>query len=410
MTKSTNLSRSLIFLLIMLALPLLACETLLGADEPLTPIDEAVVVTVEAVPVVTAAVEEATTPAELVPTAEPETPTDDPVPTEPAPTETAEPADTPLPEPSSPVGMARENPYSRTELIQAPNWDIQVLEVVRGEEALQMVMEANQFNDPPLPGMDYVLILVHATSTYEDNESHEISEFDFALTGDRHIRYNPAFVFDLEPVLDAELLAGGETEGWLAFPAGIDEGNIILIFDEWISFDDENERYIALEEGASVRTPGDLVEISPNDIGISLENPAAIGETAITERWAVTLLEVVRGQRALDMIMEANEFNSPPEEGFSYILAWVQARNISSDEEAEWIDSGNFEVVGELNEVYSSPYFTTPDPVLDWQAFPGAELEGWVALQAAEDEGDLVMIFDSFYDFSDTSTRYFAMD
>ncbi len=403
MTRFNKPSRTLILLLILLALPLLACETLLGADEPSPVFEEAI--TVEAVPLETTAVEEATTPAEQAPTADPETPTE-----EAAPTETAEPADTPLPEPSGPLGMTRNNPYPTTELVQAPNWDIQVLQVVRGDEALQMVLDANQFNDPPPEGMEYVLVLVHATSTYEDNESHEISDFDFALTGDRLIRYDPAFVFDLEPVLDAELLPGGESEGWLAFPVSIDEGNTILIFDEWISFDEDNERYIALEEGAAVMTPGDLVDYTPNELGTSRDNPAAIGETAITERWAVTLLEVVRGQEALDMIMAANEFNSPPEEGVEYILARVHARNISGDEEAEWIDSGNFEVAGELNEVYSSPYFTTPDPMLDWQAYPGAELEGWVALQAAEGEAGLVMIFDSFYDFSDTSMRYFAME
>ncbi len=410
MTRFTNLSRSLIFLLILLALPLLSCETLLGADEPAQVFEEAVEVTVEAVPLEATAVEEATTPAEQAPTADPETVTEESAPTEPAPTETAEPADRPLPQSSGPVGMTRQNPYPTTELVQAPNWDIQVLEVVRGDEAVQMVMDANQYNDPPPSSMEYVLVLVHATSTYEDNSSHEISDFDFALTGDRLIRYDPAFVFDLEPVLDAELLPGGESEGWLAFPVSIDEGNTILIFDEWISFDEDNERYIALEEGAAVRTPGDLADYTPNELGTSRDNPAAIGETAITERWAVTLLEVVRGQEALDMIMAANEFNSPPEEGVEYILARVQARNISSDEEAEWIDSGNFEVAGELNEVYSSPYFTTPDPMLDWQAYPGAELEGWVALQATDGEGGLVMIFDSFYDFSDTSMRYFAME
>ena len=55
-------------------------------------------------------------------------------------TETPLPANTPepstIPAPAAP-GLSRNNPYPRSTTINAPNWNIQVLEIKRGDSACQ---------------------------------------------------------------------------------------------------------------------------------------------------------------------------------------------------------------------------------------------------------------------------------
>jgi hypothetical protein len=405
MSHSPRMFLRLLLLFVLLALPVLACDTVLSPDGG----DEATAV-IEVIP---DTAEEAAATVDVLPT-EASAPTELPAATEAAePTDEPEPTAVPEVEVDGPVGdvgMSRANPYSLGELVQAPNWDIQILEVVRGDEAWQMVLEANEYNEPPVVGMEYVLVKIFARNTYEDGTEHEITYSDFNLTGDHYKRYSTAYVVDPEPALEAVLFPGGETEGWITFPVDIGEGNLVLIFDEWANFDDDRFRYLAVEEGASLAIPAEVLDVEPNDIGLTRDNPAQIGETTISDNWEITLLEVVRGEAAEAMVMEAYEFNDPPEEGFEYVLARVQMRNISSEEASEWLDNSNFTTVGELNEVYDSPYYIVPDPDFDFYAYPGAEGEGWVALQAAKDEGGLLMIFESFLDFDGNSRRYFAME
>jgi hypothetical protein len=51
-----------------------------------------------------------------------------------------------------------------------------------------------------------------------------------------------------------------------------------------------------------------------------------------------------------------------------------------------------------------------PHPDFDYYIYPGADVEGWVSLQAAEGESGLVMTFESYYDDSDGSQRFFALE
>jgi len=58
---------------------------------------------------------------------------------------TKTPAPPPTPTPA-PIGLSRSNPFLRTDLVSAPNWDVQVVEVKRGESAWQDIQAANMFN------------------------------------------------------------------------------------------------------------------------------------------------------------------------------------------------------------------------------------------------------------------------
>jgi len=159
---------------------------------------------------------------------------------------------------------------------------------------------------------------------------------------------------------------------------GQEEGNLILIIDDLMSFVEDRVRTIALDEGASVSIPADLSGIEPTDLGTDRDHPAPLGETVTTKDWQVTLLEVARGDEAWLMVQEANEFNDPPAEGMEYIAVHVQARNISTEDSPTLVDGTWFRATGIGKVLYDWPIVVDPSPVLECDLFPGGECQGWL--------------------------------
>jgi hypothetical protein len=335
-------------------------------------------------------------------------PENTPAPTStPAPTNTPEPTATPTP---LPIGLSRSNPYPISEKVSAPNWDIQVMEVIRGADAWAMIQATNQFNDPAPEGMEYVLVKIHATSTYADSEEHSIGRSDFNLTGDNLINYSPASVVVPDPELDGRVFTGGEVEGWTPFLVVEGEGNLILVVDELLSFDDDRLRFIALDEGASIAVSPDLAEIQPTEAGTERNNPAPVSETVITEDWEVTVLELFRGEEAWAMVLEANQFNEPPAEGMEYIVARVRIRYIGAEDKAELVDGSFFKSTGSASVLYDVPPAVDPDPQLDAYLYPGGEFEGWVTVQVAVGETGVMLVFEPWFNFSGNNKRFIAIE
>lgn len=109
---------------------------------------------------------------------------------------------------------------------------ITVLEVIRGDEALQRIMAANQFNDRPPEGYDFVMALIEATAPESNSGLVEISKYSAATVIDGRILeyfdmdYLPCC---LDPDFDIQLLPGGTGQGWLALPAAVDELNPLML-------------------------------------------------------------------------------------------------------------------------------------------------------------------------------------
>ena len=331
------------------------------------------------------------------------------------PTKTPEPTRTPEPTATSvptPIGLSRENPFPSADIVSAPNWDIQVVEIKKGEEAWKDLLAANMFNQTAPEGMEYILVKIHAKSTYTDSDAHSIGRCDFEATGDRFINYNcfSALVVNPDPELDAELYSGGEAEGWLAFVVDKGEGNLILVFDEGINFDPDTRRYIALDDGASIQIPSDLANIEPTDAGKDRNASAPMTEKIITDDWEINIIDVIRGEEAWQMVLEANQFNDPPQDGFEYMVVKVHVHNISTDENPLSMDGMFFKSTGSAGALYDSPILVDPEPQLGASLYPGGETEGWVILQAKIGETDMKLVFDSLFDFGGENKRFISLE
>lgn len=340
-----------------------------------------------------------------------EKPTVQPTPTK-EPTAEPTPTEEPTPAIAAEVGGSRSNPLARDAEVRFDTWAVRSVEVVRGADAQAAIAETNQFNESPREGYEYVLV----TTTVENISTEQAAEnpsygVDFRLTGDRNILYNRSSVVVPEP-LEGDLFPEGEATGQTAFEVPTDERNLLLFVNESASFDSP-PRFIALEDGARVDVSPDLAQIQPSTSGAQRSQPAPRGETVTTANWQATVLEVARGDAALQLAQESNQFNEPAPEGMEYVAVKLRVRNIGTAEpdEAEQVYGNSaFRITGEKNVVYENVSVVPPEPALDAYLFPGGETEGWTVLSVARDEQQLALIFEPSFSFDNDEVRFLALE
>jgi hypothetical protein len=145
------------------------------------------------------------------------------------------------------LGKERSKAAPRTDKIVTEDWEVSVIEVVRGDEAWKMVREANQFNDPPAEGMEYIVVQIHAHYIGTEDEAENIDVSFFKTTGSAGVLYELPSVVGPDPSLDISVYPDGEYNGWIVVQAAKDESGVVLVFDPLFDFSGKNTRYISLE-------------------------------------------------------------------------------------------------------------------------------------------------------------------
>lgn len=305
-------------------------------------------------------------------------------------------------------GLSRVNPLPGTEPVSLTNWEVRVLETVRGDEAWKMIQLANQFNEPPAPGEEYLLVRMRVRNRRDGEAENDVG---LHVTGNSlalHFSFD-AGVVEPEPWLETHLAGGAESEGWNAYRIRQGEGNLILVIDDLFNLD-EPTRYLALDEGASIETPIDaLHSIKPTELGTEPAQPLPFGQIATSEDWQLRVQEVVAGQEAWQMIIDTNQFNDPPAEGMKYVLARVWVRYIGLQEDGNSISGYSFTAGFGVETEYERPVVVEPEPELVAHLFPGGEAEGWVALQAPASRDELILIFSPFSTGTEVNRRYLSL-
>ncbi|RIK38093.1 MAG: hypothetical protein DCC58_17120, partial [Chloroflexi bacterium] len=329
----------------------------------------------------------------------------------PAPTSTPRPiaTATPVPSPTPPVvGQSRANPIPFGATGATSDWEVQVLEVVRGADALARLKDANQFNADPLPGMEYVLASIRVKYIGAESDAQSIDFTWFQTTGDAYIKHGWAAVVEPEPELRAELFTGGEAVGWTTLQAREGETNLVLIFEPFLSSKEGDELFLALSPGAAVQ-PISTRLAEANDIGFDRNQPAAFGEHIVGDTWEIWVIESVRGEVALARIKEANMFNDDPSPGMEYVLVKIGARNVNPQPGSSQISSLSFKLTGDAGRVYENPILVEPAPELSFDVYAGGSVEGWVALECAAGETNLRVVYEPLFSFT-AKPRFLALE
>lgn len=355
--------------------------------------------------------QQATDSVQVQPTATPEllpTATDAPTST-PRPTATTQPTATPQP---VEAGVSRSNPLPIGSEFVGDTWSIIVTDVVRGDEATEAIASANQFNDPPRQGFEYLIanVRLENISAADKAESAAIA-VDLRVTGDRNVVYNRVSVVPPKS-LEGELFPGGAAEGQIVFEVPDDEGNLMFVVGEMLSFDSEAVRFVAIDPDATITPDPVLQEIQPTDLGKRRDNPARIGDTLVAGPWEFAVVEVVRGDDAAEMVQQANMFNDPAPDGQEYVLVKLRARFLGTGDpdRGENISGFFLKMTGDNSVVYESPSVVSPKPELDATLFAGGETEGWEVLSASMGEQGLKVIFQPLLSFSSDGIRYISIE
>jgi hypothetical protein len=320
------------------------------------------------------------------------------------------------------VGMTRDKPYPTHTLVSTDHWDFQVRKVLRGESAWQVIQADDADHPAPPEGYEYLLIWMEVRCLIDDAQYHDFSVTEVYVTGDHYLRYMdvlkdaPLPEFYYRDIFTAEYM-----ETWIDVLVPVDEGNLLLVFDK-IDYMEESDpvetlRYVALEEGAALHIPPELAGIAPNEIGIDPADPAPMGAQVVSEDWEITLLESIRGEAAMNMVLEENSNQKDPEEGLEYIVFKVQLRNISQQDTLWSLNYRNF-----VTYVGDGDYIDTPmvwyyqPSVYPWinQAFyPGGAFEGWGILSVPIGASDPIAVFQPDLNqgggWTDLNTRYLRL-
>ena len=162
-----------------------------------------------------------------------------------APTPTPLPIATPTPTPDTDAGTTLEYPYPAGSTMQGTDGTETVVTGVNND-AWQVVLEENQFNDPPEPGNRFYMVRVEVSNVSAPVRLN-VSTIDFELIGGNRVVYK-TFQHSCGVVPDelwGEIYQGGSVQGNLCFEVGANEGGFVLIHSP--GFFGDNRRFLSLE-------------------------------------------------------------------------------------------------------------------------------------------------------------------
>jgi len=113
---------------------------------------------------------------------------------------------------------------------------------------------------------------------------------------------------------------------------------------------------------------------------------------------SITVLEVLRGEGAWNLLKAADPANKEPQSGYEYILARIsfrmRARGAPADKTFELGRPMQFVALSSDGREYLPPSVKVPEPALARTVRADEQAEGWVAFMVEKKEKDPVMVFD----------------
>lgn len=167
-----------------------------------------------------------------------------------------------------------------------------------------------------------------------------------------------------------------------------------------------NTIYVTSEEKITA-TPAPTSRPIPSSYSYS--NPAPIGIVQriayedIFDKYTIEakVSEIVRGNRAWQLIQTANMFNDAPKEGYEYILAKIYFNVLSIDEGKQFnLNSVSFTLVSSIGKDYDYLSVVDPDPTLSAKLYKDASNEGWASFIVAKNDLKPKLAFGRKYDGS----------
>lgn len=149
------------------------------------------------------------------------------------------------------IGKSRDNPVPFGQPHTVPEgWEVTVVDFT--SDATALVLQENQFNDPPVPGARFLMVRIRGTNISAGNPADFSPAFNFRLVGSRNVPYSTfenscGVVPDDFLLANSEAFEGGTVEGNLCYEVGADETGFVLFTEFLETFSDQDRRWFALQ-------------------------------------------------------------------------------------------------------------------------------------------------------------------
>jgi hypothetical protein len=144
------------------------------------------------------------------------------------------------------AGSDASSPAAQNETVVAEDWEITLLEVARGEDALATLQAVSTINAAPEAGLEYILVRARVRYIGTEDVTESVDSFNFTVVDSAGTAYDSPIVIGPDPQLEASLYPGGQIEGWFAVTAPQGQ-SVALMFSPLFDLDGTNTRYIALQ-------------------------------------------------------------------------------------------------------------------------------------------------------------------
>ena len=316
-------------------------------------------------------------------------------------------------------GLSRRSPAAPSEEVISGAYGATLLEAVQGEDAAELVEDADPNNPAPPAGQEYVAARVRVRNVGNSQEPIPVTPTSFGLTGTAARLHAAAPEVAPDPELRGDLSPNGVIEGWVVLPAIAGETNRMLVLLPGAGVDPETFRYIAVDVGASLPPGGTPVAdpavgapaaqpgTPPNDLGTAQDAPAGAGEVVVSDQFALQIIEFVRGDQASEQLRAASRFNPNPRPGNEHALLKVRATYLGPTEGPISISPLDFGMIGGANVRYAASGLVTPEPGLDARLYPGGTIEGYLAFEVQRNDPNLSLVYQPVGD-PEAAPRYLA--
>ncbi len=302
----------------------------------------------------------------------------------------------------------RDEPVAVGEPVRVGNWVLRVAGVTA--DGTDIVMAANEFNEPPGEGEQFFLAALEATYVGAESSSFWV-DMTLKPVGASNVAYesfNAYCGLAPDPIDESgETFPGGTITGNACWKIdGADAESLVMIAEESFSFED-TRAFLSLDPAA---VPVEATT-AMGDISSSAHDVIPFGESALVGNWSIRVLSVTAD--ATDAIMAANEFNDPPGNGEQYFLVELEATYNGDASGVFWAET-SLKLLGSSNVAYegfNAFCGSIPDPVSGaGETFPGGVITGNECWSVASTEADgLVLIVDEAVSFDGSSRAVFSL-
>jgi hypothetical protein len=154
---------------------------------------------------------------------------------------------------STAVGFGRSNPVPMGQSIVADGMSVTVTKLTSGAAAWDIIHSANEFNEAPSQGMQYILITLKVNNISSSIEPYDVYYAYYSLFGSSNVEYKSFSKTVVLPdsgeyhELNTTLSHGGQTVESLSFYLPQNETNLVLVWSFGNTSSENNKRYFEVK-------------------------------------------------------------------------------------------------------------------------------------------------------------------